>query len=155
MTCRAYNFFPRFFYMYAVYFEQLGQRGRKSGSTRLSVEMSGVRMRREARGGSDREKDRERERETGRDPARRPYWRNSRGRDPINNGATSRHVPAARRARTREGAEGGCEGDARASRESRYIYMFIALRLTPCCILCIHTRLCFYLVDVGHTCARM
>lgn len=27
--------------MYTVYFEKLGQRGRKSGSTRLSVEMPG------------------------------------------------------------------------------------------------------------------
>jgi len=47
--------------MYAVYFEKLGPRGRKSGSTRLSMEMPGVE--REERGGSDREREKKREKE--------------------------------------------------------------------------------------------
>lgn len=48
------------------------------------------------------------------DLARRPYWRNSRGRDPINNGATSRHVPAAR------GADASATGEMHVLHESVY-----------------------------------
>lgn len=73
-----------------------------------------------------------RERERDRDLARRPYWRNSRGRDPINNGTTSRHVPAAR------GADASATGETHVLHDSVY-----TVRCTSAAshALHIHTRL--------------
>lgn len=137
--------------MYAVYFEKLGPRGRKSGSTRLSVEMPRRGLgREEERGGSDddRESEKERKREAvilrvdliGGIPAEEIPLITERQA-----GTYPRPV-----ARTRGGGAGvtGARG-MRVLHESVYIYYTHRSASHPA--RCAYTRLCLYLVDARDT----
>lgn len=133
--------------MYAVYFEKLGQREKErlDKAERRDRGMAAGRgdANGEKRGGSDGD-ERARKREAVILP-RRPYWRNSRGRDPINNGATSRHVSAARR---REGRGVGCTCFTS-------IHCCISLTRVAYTRVSLSLSLSLCPIDVEYTCARM